>query len=54
MKKDNKKERTKFCWNCLYYENHGEDPPCKTCFGITNTGEYYCYRNWKEGVDYVE
>jgi len=51
---EDKKCRKKFCWNCLHYEDNGYEEPCLSCHGIKRNGERYCYKNWKEGIDYVE
>jgi len=48
-----KTDRTKYCWNCLYFDKAQYEKPCDTCFGITNIGQYYCYKNWKKGIDDV-
>jgi len=44
-------ERTRFCWNCFYFDKKQEDSPCKGCFGNKPNGEYFCYKNGKEGID---
>jgi hypothetical protein len=46
-------DRDKFCWNCLYYSRASHEAPCKDCHGVTPDGKWYCYKNWKEGIDYV-
>lgn len=48
-----KTDRTKFCWNCLHANKKPYESPCDTCFGTTHNGTYFHYKNWEEGVDYV-
>ncbi len=51
-KKSTGKERTEFCHNCKHAHRDHTSKSCKDCFGSTNTGKLYSYKNWEESKSY--
>ncbi len=47
-------ERTEFCYNCKFNSNKVKvRPKCNDCFGSTNTGQLFSYKNWEESKTYA-